>query len=65
MKNYTEEYLIERFSQIKTRLDLTKFNMEIEDNSYLLSAELYDIVKQAIKGKRKMMDETFYTKLNK
>jgi hypothetical protein len=64
MTNYTEEYLIQRFSEIKTRLDLVKFEIEIEDNSFQFSKEDYHIIKQAISGKRNRMDELFYSILN-
>jgi hypothetical protein len=57
---HTEELLISKFHKIKTRLDLMQLEEEIEDNAFSLSLEDYRIIKQALIGKRKMMDENFF-----
>jgi hypothetical protein len=57
---HTEELLISKFHKIKTRLDLMQLEEEIEDNAFSLSLEDYRIIKQALIGKKKMMDENFF-----
>jgi hypothetical protein len=57
---HTEELLISKFHKIKTRLDLMQLEEEIEDNAFSLSLEDYTIIKQALIGKKKMMDENFF-----
>ena len=57
---HIEELLISKFHKIKTRLDLMQLEEEIEDNAFSLSLENYRIIKQALAGKRKMMDENFF-----
>lgn len=59
----TEKMVVDRFSEIQTLNDATKFSFWIDENSLNMTAELYEVATVAINYKSNELRENFLNKL--